>query len=258
MSSISAAVVNSISNTTNLTLTTGNTSGPSMILYAGSPTITLFANNSGISALVANNSGITVPTLTAASIVAGSISSTSGSLTTNSVFASGGVEAVTTAGNYALRAVAKPDDSNAILQFTNYARNSQLAAITATNGYLDFSATGRFTGDLIAYYSDDRLKNRHENIPNALGKVKSLNGFYYSPNKTALNLGLEQNQLSKVGVSAQEVQAILPEAVKEAPIGQGYLTVQYEKLVPLLIEAVKELSAKIEELESKSCNCGCK
>lgn len=263
MSSISAAVVNSISNTTNLTLATGNTVGPSIVLYAASPTITLFSNNSGLSALVANNSGVTVPTLTATSltatsIIAGSISSTSGTLTTNSVFASGGAEAVTTSGNYAFRAVAKPDDSISIVQFTNYARNSQWAAISATNGYLDFSATGRFTGDLIAYYSDDRLKDREENIPDALAKVKSLNGFYYKPNKTALNLGLEKNQLSRVGVSAQEVQKVLPHVVKDAAIGQGYLTVQYEKIVPLLIEAIKELSAKVDELENKKCNCGCK
>lgn len=264
MSSISAAVVNSISNTTNLTLTTGNTSGPSMIFYAGSPTITMFANNSGLSALVANNSGITVPTLTANSIIAGSISSTSGSITasgvttTGGIYANGGAEAVTTSGNYAFRAVAKPDDSISIVQFTNYARNAQWAAISATNGYLDFSATGRFSGDIIAYYSDDRLKDRHENIPNALDKVKALNGFYYSPNKTALNLGLEQNQLSRIGVSAQECREVIPEVVKDAPIGQGYLTVQYEKIVPVLIEAIKELSAKVEALESKSCNCGCK
>ena len=52
----------------------------------------------------------------------------------------------------------------------------------------------------------------------------------------------------KVGVSAQQVQAVLPEVIKDSPIGQGYLTVQYEKLVPVLIEAIKELTARVEKL----------
>jgi hypothetical protein len=54
-----------------------------------------------------------------------------------------------------------------------------------------------------------------------------------------------------VGVSAQEVQAIMPEVVAPAPIDDKYLTVRYEKLVPLLIEAIKELSEKVKTLEAK-------
>jgi len=109
--------------------------------------------------------------------------------------------------------------------------------------------TIRCVGDIIAYYSDDRLKIKLGNLENALEKVNSLNGFTYKPNEAALALGVDQDEV-RVGVSAQEVQAVLPEAVKDAPVEntEGYLTVQYEKIVPLLIEAVKELSAKVEEL----------
>ena len=52
-------------------------------------------------------------------------------------------------------------------------------------------------------------------------------------------------------MSAQEVQAILPEVVVPAPIDEQYLTVHYDRLVPLLIEAIKELSARVKELEAK-------
>lgn len=107
----------------------------------------------------------------------------------------------------------------------------------------------RATGNIISYFSDDRLKIRHENIPDALQKVKSLDGFYYTPNQTAVNLGYKANL--EVGVSAQAVQKILPEIVDAAPISDKYLTVKYDKLVPLLIEAIKELSQEVDVLRRR-------
>ena len=53
------------------------------------------------------------------------------------------------------------------------------------------------------------------------------------------------------GVSAQQVQAVLPEAVKPAPVDSNYLTVQYDKLVPLLIEAIKEQQETITNLQNR-------
>jgi hypothetical protein len=52
-------------------------------------------------------------------------------------------------------------------------------------------------------------------------------------------------------VSAQEVQAIMPEVVAPAPIDEKYLTVRYERLVPLLLEAIKELRAEIKLLKGE-------
>jgi len=105
------------------------------------------------------------------------------------------------------------------------------------------------TGNITAYYSDERLKIRKGNIENALEKVKALSGFYYEANELAQSLGYEATP--EVGVSAQEVQAVMPEIVVPAPIDDKYLTVRYEKLVPLLIEAIKELENRVKELESK-------
>ena len=108
----------------------------------------------------------------------------------------------------------------------------------------------RATNEVTAYYSDDRLKDRDKNIENALDKLNQLNGFHYSPNALAESLGY--NSLDKkVGVSAQEVLKVLPEAVTEAPIDPKYHAVQYDKLIPLIIEAIKELS-------NKGCCCGTK
>ncbi len=118
----------------------------------------------------------------------------------------------------------------------------------------------RATNNITAYYSDDRLKIKLGNIPNALDKTLSLNGFNYIENKLANSFGYNSGE-NYVGISAQEVQKVLPEAVKPAPFdldesnnsksGENYLTVQYEKLVPLLIESIKDLNNKIQELEAK-------
>ncbi len=107
----------------------------------------------------------------------------------------------------------------------------------------------RATNNVTAYYSDERLKTKLGNIDNPLSKVESLSGFYYEANEVAQALGYEVKK--EVGVSAQEVQAIMPEVVAPAPIDDKYLTVRYERLVPLLIEAIKELSEKVKTLEGK-------
>jgi hypothetical protein len=110
------------------------------------------------------------------------------------------------------------------------------------------------TGDITAFYSDERLKDFDGKIDDALDKLDKINGYYYKGNDIAAEFGYNTDE-RQVGVSAQEVEAILPEVVKTAPISLNgetdYKTVQYEKMVPLLIEAIKELKAEIEELKKK-------
>ena len=114
------------------------------------------------------------------------------------------------------------------------------------------------TDNITAYASDRRLKENIVPIDNALERVEQLNGVHYSWKDNVKQLGFQPSNLNDTGLFAQEVQAVLPNAVKLAPFdnndgvsisGENYLTVQYEKLVPLLVEAIKELSAEIKELK---------
>jgi hypothetical protein len=120
-------------------------------------------------------------------------------------------------------------------------------------------------GSVTAYYSDERLKEKTGKIENAVEKVKQLEGFYYVNNELAKSFGYKETK-QQVGLSAQQVESILPEVVTLAPFdiqtgefdgtissksGENYLTVDYSKLVPLLVEAIKEQQAQIEELKSQ-------
>jgi hypothetical protein len=115
-----------------------------------------------------------------------------------------------------------------------------------------FEKTGNLSlyGTLTQGVSDERLKTNIKPLKNSLDKVLSLSGFTYNYNEVGQSLGFSNESLH-VGVSAQEVQLVLPEAVAPAPADKEYLTVKYEKLVPLLIEAIKELTQRVTELENK-------
>jgi len=107
----------------------------------------------------------------------------------------------------------------------------------------------RATNNITAYYSDERLKTRLGAIENALDKVDQISGFYHEANELAESLGYKK--VREVGVSAQEVQRVLPEIVAPAPIDDKYLTVRYERLAPLLIEAIKELRQEVNEIKRR-------
>jgi hypothetical protein len=133
---------------------------------------------------------------------------------------------------------------------------------TYNNSSFQVNGTLYATQNVIAYYSDERLKTRVGKIENALDKVCSLEGFLYVENDLAQNLGFK-NPKQQVALSAQQVQQVQPQAVTLAPFdtgrnedgtiyslsGEDYLTVDYERLVPLLVEAIKELRAEIKQLK---------
>jgi hypothetical protein len=155
-------------------------------------------------------------------------------------------------GNFAagtITAALTGNASGSAATFTSTSQNSQFNSIGVGTAASTTAGEIRATNSVTAYYSDDRLKTKLGNITGALAKVKTLNGFYYEANETAQALGYKPKR--EVGVSAQSVQAVLPEVVVPAPIDEQYLTVHYDKLVPLLIEAIKELEAKVALLEAK-------
>ena len=137
-----------------------------------------------------------------------------------------------------------PSGADGNIQYKNGNSFAGSAGLTfnSTNNVLSCS------GDIIAFASDERLKTNFEPIENAVDKVLKLRGFTYNFNEIGEGLGFDTS-LRHAGVSAQEVQAVLPEAVCPAPASDEYLTVKYDKLVPLLIEAIKELKEEIEELK---------
>jgi hypothetical protein len=161
----------------------------------------------------------------------------------------------------------------------NFSMFSQSAGNTVTaihyNGQMAFysgkfniasSGSATLTGTLTQNSSDTRLKENIIPISNALSKIEQLTGFTYTWNQLANSLTGFNTSIQEVGLSAQSVQSVLPEAVFPAPFdnefdpatqsyksksGENYLTVQYEKLVPLLIQAVKELKAEIDILKAR-------
>jgi hypothetical protein len=103
-------------------------------------------------------------------------------------------------------------------------------------------------GDITAYYSDPRLKNFHGRIPDPIGKLRKLSGYYFTPNEVAQKLGFTDTRM-QVGLNSAEVESVMPEIVRPAPIDATFNTIQYEKMVPLLIEVCKAQQRQIEALQ---------
>ena len=120
------------------------------------------------------------------------------------------------------------------------------------------------TNNITSYYSDERLKTKTGGIHEPLEIVGKLNGFYYIPNALARLNGITHME-TEIGLSAQDVQMVLPEIVNIAPFdlardaddnkisksGENYLTISYERLAPVFVEAIKELKNEIVMLKQR-------
>ena len=144
------------------------------------------------------------------------------------------------------------------LPMTFHANGSERMRINTTGNVgigttltpLTLTVTGDIaaTRNIYSNYSDMRLKVRGADIADAVSKVMSIDTFYYEPNDLALQLGSSTGR--HVGVSAQSVQAVMPETIGPSPLDTQYMTVQYERLVPLLIAAIKEQQQEIQRLRA--------
>ena len=117
----------------------------------------------------------------------------------------------------------------------------ETAAVTIDGDGNIVSESIHTRGNVLAQ-SDERLKAKHSTIDDALDKVKTLDTFTYLPNEQGVECGMPY--IEQAGVSAQQVQAVFPQAVQQTD--NGYLAVDYARLCVLLLEAVKELSHKVE------------
>ena len=149
--------------------------------------------------------------------------------------------------------------------------------INLTNNGATFGAAISAVGNVTAYASDKRLKENIKEIPDAIEKIKKIRGVTFDWNDLSEQQGFTPDRkYDDVGVIAQEIQEVLPNVVTLAPFdiwipdpgvnysdkelteksgtsksGNNYLTVQYEKIVPLLIQAIKELQDQIDDLKTK-------
>jgi hypothetical protein len=109
---------------------------------------------------------------------------------------------------------------------------------------------GDITANSVAGTSDRRFKTNIRPVTHALDKVKSLQGVYFNWNQKAFP-EKEFGAQDELGFIAQEVEKIVPEIVVKEKTKEEYRSVKYDKLVALLVEAIKEQQKQIEKLQIK-------
>jgi len=190
--------------------------------------------------------GTTTPSQKLSVVSGGSLTRANITNTDNGALGAGIQFTVESGGSLVSNATIRVDNAGNVSIF-NGINNSEVEHIRITSG-----GDLHVDGDVIAFsttISDQRLKDNIQTIDNALDKVSNLRGVSYTWNN-----GNRKGQ-KDLGLIAQEVEQVLPELVreKEMPMIDGgtYKTVDYEKIVGVLIEAVKELKAEVESLKSK-------
>lgn len=112
-----------------------------------------------------------------------------------------------------------------------------------------FTATGIVTANNFVSSSDKRLKANIASIKNPLGIIAGINGVTYQWNKLAQNKKGKKADERRIGVIAQDVEAVLPQAVFED--ADGHKVLAYNDLIPVLIEGTKELVGMVDALKAE-------
>jgi hypothetical protein len=121
------------------------------------------------------------------------------------------------------------------------------------------------SGNITAFYSDERLKEITEYVSDVLPILSKIKVFRYNCNDLAASYGYDKNT-KEIGLSAQEIQKYYPEVVSIAPFdattrkgsdeiisksGENYLTLDYERLVPVLLQGIKDLNNELNDIKTR-------
>lgn len=218
----SAATANSATTATSAT-TAATASAVAWTGVSGKPTT---VSGFGITDAVALTGA---QTITSTKSFRSDLGATSGALT------SGGVlEVSCTGGNSAFMTFHR-NDSYAVNMGLDSDNVFRIGGVSATANRLQMDMTGNLTmAGNVAAFSDERLKTNVRTVDNALDKVSQMRGVYF-----------DKDDVASVGVIAQEMEKVLPEVVFDGE----YKSVAYGNIVGVLIEAIKELKAEVEELK---------
>jgi len=213
-----------------------------------STTRTLSIATGGVSnAMLANStiSGIALGSNLATLTIGTGLSGTSYNGSTGVTIANTGVTSITGTANQVIASAGTGAVTLSLPQSIN-------STATPTFGNLTINGTITASGDITAFYTSDRRhKNNIQTIPNALDKVSKLNGVTWEWNDDVNEV---TKSTPKTGLIAQEVQEVLPEVVKERE--DGFLSLDYSKMMGLLVEAIKEQQTTISKLESQIAQLG--
>ncbi len=151
--------------------------------------------------------------------------------------------------------------SDTHVQFNNSGAFGGSANFTWDDSTLAVTGAITATGEITAYVSDKRLKKNIKNIENPIEKIMKINGVTHEWEDFVQELGFNPARKVETSTIAQEIGAVIPDGIAPAPFdvgldgksisGKDYITVRNEKIVPLLIEAIKAQQVMIEELQNK-------
>ena len=258
ISSIPGGIVSGSSQVTPL-LPTGVVSGSSQVTGIGNAQLTNSSTTIGTTAIALGASATTIAGLT-------SVTSTgfTGALTGNASTATTLATARTINGtsfngsaDITIPSLVSGSAQITLSSTTGYGSVLNQAVLTSSSptfAGLTINGAITATGDITAYYtSDKRHKNNIQTIPNALEKVTKLNGVTWEWNDDVHEV---TKSTPKTGLIAQEVQEVLPEVIKERE--DGFLALDYSKMMGLMVEAMKEQQTQIEKLRMDLDNYECK
>ena len=175
----------------------------------------------------------------------GNLSYNNGVITYTRVSNADVVDAITAGAGITIAANGLISSSSVVGTATNL-QVSSLGVGTAASGT---AGEIRATNDITAFYSSDRnLKTNINVISNALIKLDEISGVSFDWNDIALAMYPDRTY-NDVGVIAQEIEAVLPQVVTTRDT--GYKAVKYEKIIPLLIQAIKELKSEVDTLKQQ-------